>query len=122
MILYYILAPLAWLVFLTRPPRPRRWRTRKKIGNEGLHHCLPQPFPLIRPGRRHQHRFWGQRMTVFAKKELPDKPVCRGSSGALGSSSPWHRCNEEVGVIDEHHAKRSGVAHCHSKPQRVRGE
>ena len=70
MILYYILVPLAWLVFLIGfRVRCEGRENLKKIGTKG---CIiaPNHISAIDPVFVVIARFWGQRMTVFAKKEL----------------------------------------------------
>ena len=70
MILYYILVPLAWLVFhIGFRVRCEGRENLKKIGTKG---CIiaPNHISAIDPVFVVITRFWGQRMTVFAKKEL----------------------------------------------------
>ena len=70
MILYYILVPLAWLVFhIGFRVRCEGRENLKKIGTKG---CIiaPNHISAIDPVFVVIARFWGQRMTVFAKKEL----------------------------------------------------
>lgn len=70
MILYYILLPLAWLVFHIgfRVHTVGR-ENLKKIGTSG---CIlaPNHVSAIDPVFVVITRFWGRRMMVFAKKEL----------------------------------------------------
>ena len=70
MVLYYILLPLAWLLFHIgfRVQSVDR-ENLKKIGTKG---CIiaPNHVSAIDPVFIVITRFWGQRMTVFAKKEL----------------------------------------------------
>ena len=69
MILYYILVPLAWLVFhIGFRVRCEGRENLKKIGTKG---CIiaPNHISAIDPVFVVITRFWGQRMTVFAKKE-----------------------------------------------------
>ena len=70
MILYYILVPLAWLVFhIGFRVRCEGRENLKKIGTKG---CIiaPNHISAIDPVFVVITRFWGKRMVVFAKKEL----------------------------------------------------
>ena len=70
MILYYILVPLAWLVFhIGFRVRCEGRENLKKIGTKG---CIiaPNHVSAIDPVFIVISRFWGRRMLVFAKKEL----------------------------------------------------
>ena len=70
MILYYILVPLAWLVFhIGFRVRCEGRENLKKIGTKG---CIiaPNHISAIDPVFVVITRFWGRRMVVFAKKEL----------------------------------------------------
>ena len=101
MILYYILVPLAWLVFhIGFRVRCEGRENLKKIGTKG---CIiaPNHISAIDPVFVVITRFWGQRMTVFAKKELFEiNPFlswffrCAGAVCVRGTK-------EEVGVIDD---------------------
>lgn len=101
MILYYILVPLAWLVFhIGFRIRCEGRENLKKIGTKG---CIiaPNHISAIDPVFVVIARFWGQRMTVFAKKELFEiNPFlswffrCAGAVCVRGTK-------EEVGVIDD---------------------
>ena len=101
MVLYYILLPLAWLVFhIGFRVRCEGRENLKKIGTKG---CIiaPNHISAIDPVFVVITRFWGQRMTVFAKKELFEiNPFlswffrCAGAVCVRGTK-------EEVGVIDD---------------------
>lgn len=70
MILYYIIVPLAWLVFnIGFRVRCEGRENLKKVGTKG---CIiaPNHISAIDPVFIVITRFWGQRMMVFAKKEL----------------------------------------------------
>ena len=70
MILYYIIVPLAWLVFnIGFRVRCEGRENLKKIGTKG---CIiaPNHISAIDPVFVVITRFWGRRMVVFAKKEL----------------------------------------------------
>ena len=101
MILYYILVPLAWLVFhIGFRVRCEGRENLKKIGTKG---CIiaPNHISAIDPVFVVITRFWGQRMTVFAKKELFEiNPFlswffrCAGAVCVRGTK-------EEVSVIED---------------------
>ena len=101
MILYYILVPLAWLVFhIGFRVRCEGRENLKKIGTKG---CIiaPNHISAIDPVFVVIARFWGQRMTVFAKKELFEINAflswffrCAGAVCVRGTK-------EEVSVIDD---------------------
>ena len=101
MILYYILVPLAWLVFhIGFRVRCEGRENLKKIGTKG---CIiaPNHISAIDPVFVVITRFWGQRMTVFAKKELFEINAflswffrCAGAVCVRGTK-------EEVSVIDD---------------------
>ena len=70
MILYYILVPLAWLVFhIGFRVRCEGRENLKKVQTKG---CIiaPNHVSAIDPVFIVISRFWGRRMVVFAKKEL----------------------------------------------------
>ena len=70
MILYYIIVPLAWLVFnIGFRVRCEGRENLKKVGTKG---CIiaPNHISAIDPVFIVITRFWGQRMMVFAKKEV----------------------------------------------------
>ena len=70
MILYYIIVPLAWLVFnIGFRVRCEGRENLKKVGTKG---CIiaPNHISAIDPVFIVISRFWGRRMLVFAKKEL----------------------------------------------------
>lgn len=101
MILYYIIVPLAWLVFhIGFRVRCEGRENLKKIGTKG---CIiaPNHISAIDPVFVVITRFWGQRMTVFAKKELFEINAflswffrCAGAVCVRGTK-------EEVSVIDD---------------------
>lgn len=101
MILYYILLPLAWLVFHIgfRVHTVGR-ENLKKIGTAG---CIlaPNHVSAIDPVFVVITRFWGRRMIVFAKKELFEINGflswffrCAGAQCVRGTK-------EELDVIDQ---------------------
>ena len=120
MILYYILVPLAWLVFhIGFRVRCEGRENLKKIGTKG---CIiaPNHISAIDPVFVVIARFWGQRMTVFAKKELFEiNPFlswffrCAGAVCVRGTK-------EEVSVIEDTVKSVRRAAHCCSS-RRVRG-
>lgn len=70
MVLYYVLLPLAWLVFhIGFRVRCVGRENLKRIGTSG---CIiaPNHISAIDPVFVVITRFWGQRMVIFAKKEL----------------------------------------------------
>ena len=101
MILYYILVPLAWLVFhIGFRVRCEGRENLKKIGTKG---CIiaPNHISAIDPVFVIITRFWGRRMIVFAKKELFEINAflswffrCAGAMCVRGTK-------EEAAVIDE---------------------
>ena len=120
MILYYILVPLAWLVFhIGFRVRCEGRENLKKIGTKG---CIiaPNHISAIDPVFVVIARFWGQRMTVFAKKELFEINAflswffrCAGAVCVRGTK-------EEVSVIDDTVKSVRRAVHCCSF-RRVRG-
>lgn len=121
MILYYILVPLAWLVFhIGFRVRCEGRENLKKIGTKG---CIiaPNHISAIDPVFVVIARFWGQRMTVFAKKELFEINAflswffrCAGAVCVRGTK-------EEVGVIDDTvKSVRRAVRCCSSRRGRGR--
>ena len=101
MVLYYILLPLAWLVFhIGFRVRCVGRENLKKIGTKG---CIiaSNHISAIDPVFLVITRFWGERMTVFAKKELFEINAflswflrCAGAVCVRGTK-------EEVAVIGE---------------------
>ena len=101
MILYYIIVPLAWLVFnIGFRVRCEGRENLKKVSTKG---CIiaPNHISAIDPVFIVITRFWGQRMMVFAKKELFEiNPFlswffrCAGAVCVRGTK-------EEVGAIDD---------------------
>ena len=70
MVLYYILLPLAWLVFhIGFRVRCEGRENLKKIGTKGGI-IAPNHISAIDPVFDVIARFWDQRMTVYEKKEL----------------------------------------------------
>lgn len=70
MVLYYILLPLAWIVFhIGFRVECIGWENLKKVRTSG---CIiaPNHVSAIDPVFVVITRFWGRRMVVFAKKEL----------------------------------------------------
>ena len=112
MILYYILVPLAWLVFhIGFRVRCEGRENLKKIGTKG---CIiaPNHISAIDPVFVVIARFWGQRMTVFAKKELFEINAflswffrCAGAVCVRGTK-------EEVSVIEDTVKSAGGRQHC----------
>ena len=106
MVLYYILLPLAWLVFhIGFRVRCVGHENLKKIGTKG---CIiaPNHVSAIDPVFVGITRFWGSRMVVFAKKELFEINAflswffrCAGAVCVRGTK-------EEMGVIED------TVSHC----------
>ena len=76
MILYYILVPLAWLVFhIGFRVRCEGRENLKKNRHEGLHHC-PQPHLRHRPGVRRHHPVLGSADDrVCQERAVRDKPI-----------------------------------------------
>ena len=97
MVLYYILLPLAWIVFRVRAEgrdNLKKIRTRGYILAPNHISAIDPVFVLIT-------RFWGRRMIVFAKKELFEINAflswffrCAGAMCVRGTK-------EEAAVIDE---------------------
>lgn len=111
MVLYYILLPLAWLVFhIGFRVRCVGRENLKKIGTKG---CIlaPNHVSAIDPVFIVITRFWGSRMVIFAKKELFEIHAllswffrCCGAVCVRGTK-------EELNVIDETvtHCKQGGT-------------
>lgn len=111
MVLYYILLPLAWLVFhIGFRVRCVGRENLKKIGTKG---CIiaPNHVSAIDPVFVVITRFWGSRMVVFAKKELFEINAflswffrCAGAVCVRGTK-------EELGVIEDtvNHCKSGGT-------------
>ncbi len=111
MVLYYILLPLAWLVFhIGFRVRCVGRENLKKIGTKG---CIiaPNHVSAIDPVFVVITRFWGSRMVVFAKKELFELNAflswffrCAGAVCVRGTK-------EELGVIEDtvNHCKNGGT-------------
>ena len=76
MILYYILVPLAWLVFhIGFRVRCEGRENLQKNRHEGLHHC-PQPHLRHRPGVRRHHPVLGSADDrVCQERAVRDKPI-----------------------------------------------
>lgn len=101
MVLYYILLPLAWLVFhIGFRVRTEGRDNLKKIRTRG-YILAPNHISAIDPVFVIITRFWGRRMIVFAKKELFEINAflswffrCAGALCVRGTK-------DEVAVIDE---------------------
>lgn len=101
MVLYYILLPLAWLVFhIGFRVRTEGRKNLKKVQTRG-YILAPNHISAIDPVFVIITRFWGRRMIVFAKKELFEINAflswffrCAGAMCVRGTK-------EEAAVIDE---------------------
>ena len=101
MVLYYILLPLAWIVFhVGFRVRTEGRDNLKKIRTRG-YILAPNHISAIDPVFVIITRFWGRRMIVFAKKELFEINAflrwffrCAGALCVRGTK-------DEVAVIDE---------------------
>lgn len=101
MVLYYILLPLAWLVFhIGFRVRTEGRENLKKVQTCG-YILAPNHISAIDPVFVIITRFWGRRMIVFAKKELFEINAflswffrCAGAMCVRGTK-------EEAAVIDE---------------------
>lgn len=101
MVLYYILLPLAWLVFhIGFRVRTEGRENLKKVQTRG-YILAPNHISAIDPVFVIITRFWGRRMIVFAKKELFEINAflswffrCAGALCVRGTK-------DEVAVIDE---------------------
>lgn len=101
MVLYYILLPLAWIVFhVGFRVRTEGRDNLKKIQTRG-YILAPNHISAIDPVFVIITRFWGRRMIVFAKKELFEINAflswffrCAGAMCVRGTK-------EEAAVIDE---------------------
>lgn len=101
MVLYYILLPLAWIVFhIGFRVRTEGRDNLKKIRTRG-YILAPNHISAIDPVFVIITRFWGRRMIVFAKKELFEINAflswffrCAGAMCVRGTK-------EEAAVIDE---------------------
>ena len=101
MVLYYILLPLAWIVFhVGFRVRAEGRDNLKKIRTRG-YILAPNHISAIDPVFVIITRFWGRRMIVFAKKELFEINAflswffrCAGAMCVRGTK-------EEAAVIDE---------------------
>ena len=108
MVLYYILLPLAWIVFhIGFRVRTEDRDNLKKVQTRG-YILAPNHISAIDPVFVIITRFWGRRMIIFAKKELFEINAflswffrCAGAMCVRGTK-------EEVAVIDE------TVARCQS--------
>lgn len=111
MLLYYILLPLAWVVFhLGFRVRVEGRENLKKVQTRG---CIlaPTHISALDPVFVVITRFWGSRMTIFAKKELFEIHAllswffrCTGAVSVRGTK-------EEAAVIDQtvEHCKNGGT-------------
>ncbi len=101
MVLYYILLPLAWIVFhIGFRVRTEGRENLKKVQTRG-YILAPNHISAIDPVFVIITRFWGRRMIVFAKKELFEINAflswffrCAGAMCVRGTK-------EEAAVIDE---------------------
>lgn len=101
MVLYYILLPLAWIVFhVGFRVRTEGRENLKKVQTRG-YILAPNHISAIDPVFVIITRFWGRRMIVFAKKELFEINAflswffrCAGALCVRGTK-------DEVAVIDE---------------------
>ena len=101
MVLYYILLPLAWLVFhIGFRVRTEGRENLKKVQTRG-YILAPNHISAIDPVFVIITRFWGRRMIVFVKKELFEINAflswffrCAGAMCVRGTK-------EEAAVIDE---------------------
>lgn len=101
MVLYYILLPLAWIVFhVGFRVRTEGLENLKKVQTRG-YILAPNHISAIDPVFVIITRFWGRRMIVFAKKELFEINAflswffrCAGAMCVRGTK-------EEAAVIDE---------------------
>ena len=101
MVLYYILLPLAWLVFhIGFRVRTEGRENLKKVQTRG-YILAPNHISAIDPVFVIITRFWGRRMIVFAKKELFEINAflswffrCAGAMCVRGTK-------EEAAAIDE---------------------
>ena len=101
MVLYYILLPLAWIVFhVGFRVRTEGRENLKKVQTRG-YILAPNHISAIDPVFVIITRFWGRRMIVFAKKELFEINAflswffrCAGAMCVRGTK-------EEAAVIDE---------------------
>lgn len=101
MVLYYILLPLAWLVFhIGFRVRTEGRENLKKVQTRG-YILAPNHISAIDPVFVIITRFWGRRMIVFAKKELFEINAflswffrCAGALCVRGTK-------DEAAVIDE---------------------
>lgn len=101
MVLYYILLPLAWLVFhIGFRVQTEGRENLKKVQTRG-YILAPNHISAIDPVFVIITRFWGRRMIVFAKKELFEINAflswffrCAGAMCVRGTK-------EEAAVIDE---------------------
>ena len=124
MVLYYILLPLAWLVFhIGFRVRCVGRENLKKIGTKG---CIiaPNHVSAIDPVFVGITRFWGSRMVVFAKKELFEINAflswffrCAGAVCVRGTK-------EELGVIEDavKHCQNGGTLLIFPEGTRYKGE
>ena len=101
MVLYYILLPLAWIVFHVRFRVRAEGRDNLKKIRTRVYILAPNHISAIDPVFVIITRFWGRRMIVFAKKELFEINAflswffrCAGAMCVRGTK-------EEAAVIDE---------------------
>ena len=101
MVLYYILLPLAWLVFhIGFRVRTEGRENLKKVQTNG-YILAPNHISALDPVFVIITRFWGRRMIVFAKKELFEIHVCLSWFFRCAGALCVRGTKDEVAVIDE---------------------
>ena len=101
MVLYYILLPLAWLVFhIGFRVRTEGRENLKKVQTRG-YILAPNHISAIDPVFVIITRFWGRRMIVFAKKELFEINAFLGWFFRCAGAMCVRGTKEEAAVIDE---------------------
>lgn len=101
MVLYYILLPLAWLVFhIGFRVRTEGRENLKKVQTRG-YILAPNHISAIDPVFVIITRFWGRRMIVFAKKELFEINAFLGWFFRCAGALCVRGTKDEVAVIDE---------------------
>ena len=101
MVLYYILLPLAWLVFhIGFRVRTEGRENLKKVQTNG-YILAPNHISALDPVFVIITRFWGRRMIVFAKKELFEIHACLSWFFRCAGALCVRGTKDEVAVIDE---------------------
>ena len=101
MVLYYILLPLAWIVFhVGFRVRTEGRDNLKKIRTRG-YILAPNHISAIDPVFVIITRFWGRRMIVFAKKELFEINAFLSWFFRCAGAMCVRRTKEEAAAIDE---------------------